>query len=137
MKIVDLRSRFVGLVAILVVLGLLRFGPEPAARSPIPADEFIRAMAEHRASLIDFYLNQHFDPNARGAQDRPLILAAAMQQEWETVRRLLKAGASVDLADEAGVTPLMEAAMRGNLELMREFVGYVTNIPALHPNPPS
>jgi ankyrin repeat protein len=134
MKIVDLRFRFVGLVAILIVLGLLRFGPEPAARSPIPADEFIRAMAEHRASLIDFYLSQHFNPNARGARDRPLILAAAMQQDWGTARRLLKAGASVDLADEAGETPLMEAAMCGNLEMMREFVGHVSNIAAIDRN---
>ena len=134
MNTVDLRSRFIGLVAVLMMLGMHRFGPEPAARSPIPADEFIRAMAEHRTSLIDFYLREHLDPNARGAEDRPLILAAAMQQDWGTVRWLLNAGASVELADQAGVTPLMVAAMRGNLEMMREFVGHITNIAATDRN---
>src|SRR6266571_693580 len=71
MNVVDLQSRLVGLVAILLVLGIGRLGPEPSARSPVSADEFIRAVGAHRTSLIDFYLREHLDPNARGEHDCP------------------------------------------------------------------
>lgn len=109
-------------------------GPEPLVRSAVSGDEFVHAIATHRASLIDFYLAGHLDPNARAAQDRSLILTAALQQDWATVRRLLDAGASVDLADENKLTPLMVAAMHGKIDIVREFIGRVMNLEATDRN---
>jgi ankyrin repeat protein len=120
----------VNTVAVLLLFGSTGLTPEPSVRSRISADEFVRAVAKQRTSLIDLYFSQHLDPNARAAQDRPLILAAALQQDWETVRRLLEAGACVDLGDERGFTPLMAAAIDGNMEMIRAFVGRVTKIAA-------
>jgi ankyrin repeat protein len=120
---------FVGqLLAIVVLLATTGFGPEPAVMSPISPDEFVRAMVTDRTPVLDLYFGQRLNPNARGAQDRPLLLAATLQQDTPTVTRLLQAGASPDLADETGLTPLMAAAMQGNMELVRKFVGGVTNI---------
>jgi ankyrin repeat protein len=118
-----------------VLAGLLLIGPadiafEMAAPSTISAEEFVRAITTQRSSLIELYLAEHLNPNARAAQDRPLLLAATLQRDGDTVRRLLQAGASPDLADNTGLTPLMAAAMQGDLELLRMFVGLVTNISA-------
>jgi ankyrin repeat protein len=119
-----------GAGVILLLLGTGSLGPEPLVPSPVSADQLVHAIAAHRTSLIDFYLSEHLDPNARGAQDRPLILAAALQEDWETVRRLLDEGASVDLADDYKLTPLIVAAMQGKIDMMREFIGRARNLEA-------
>jgi ankyrin repeat protein len=122
---------FVGQVlAILVLLATTGFGPEPVVTSPISPDEFVHAMVADRTPVLDLYFGQRLDPNARGIQDRPLLLAATLQQDEPTVTRLLEAGASADLADETGFTPLMAAATQGNMNLIRKLVGGVTNINA-------
>jgi ankyrin repeat protein len=114
----------------LLLIGVGSLGPEPLVRSAVSGSEFVRAVAERRASLVDFYLSEHFDPNAQVAQGRSLLLAAALEQDWATARRLLDAGASVDLADENKLTPLMVAAMQGKIDMVREFVGRATNLEA-------
>lgn len=121
---------FAGVLAAVAVLGITHLGTAPEVYSPISPDEFVRAVAAQRKPLIDMYFSQHCNPNARAKQDRPLILAAALNQDWETVRRLLKAGACVDLADETGLTPLMAASMHGNLEIINTFIPLVTNVAA-------
>jgi ankyrin repeat protein len=122
------------LALVVVLLATTGFGPEPAVTSPISPEEFVRAMVTDRTPVIDLYFDARLNPNARGAQDRPLLLAATLQQDVVTVTRLLEAGASADLADENGLTPLMAAAMQGNMELVRKFVGNVTNIHAMDRN---
>ena len=118
------------IIAAIVLLATTGFEPEPRVASPISADEFVRAMAEKRTPILDLYFSQGLNPNARAAQDRPLLLAATLQQESATVRRLLAANACGDLADETGLNPLMAAAMQGNMEMIRALVGAVTNINA-------
>src|ERR1700730_2795711 len=114
----------------LLLLGTGSLGPEPLVPSPVSADQLVHAIAAHRTSLIDFYLSEHLDPNARTAQDRPLILAAALQEDWATAPRLLDEGASVDLADDYKLTPLIVAAMQGKIDMMREFIGRARNLEA-------
>ncbi len=120
-------------LAILVLLATTGFGPEPAVTSQISPQEFIRAIAT-APHVVDFYFKENLNPNARVANDQPLLLAAALQQDEPTVTRLLQAGASADLADDTGLTPLMAAARAGNLNLVREFAGSVTNINAVDRN---
>lgn len=130
MQLPDPRSLLTGAVALLTVLATTGMAPERDALSPISADEFVRAVATHRTSLVDHYFDQHLNPNARAAQDRPLLLAAAVEQDWGTVGRLLKAGASVDLGDAGGMKPLMAAAMHGNIDILNQFVGLATDVAA-------
>src|ERR1700719_3018397 len=122
-----------GAKAIAVCLALFAFWPKqtgipPRVQSRVTGEEFIRALASHRASLVDFYFHEHLDPNARGVRGCPLLLAATLQQEWTTVRRLIGAGASVDLADENGFTPLMAAAALGKIDVMRDFIARVYSL---------
>ncbi|PWT78798.1 MAG: hypothetical protein C5B58_14780, partial [Acidobacteria bacterium] len=72
----------------------------------------------------------HVDPNGRDAQGRTPLLIATSQQDWKTARRLVDAGALVDLADQNRFTPLMAAAIHGNLEIFRLLLGRSNN---LHP----
>jgi len=116
-------------VAVLVLLlGATGLAPEPDARSPISVDDFVRAVAMHHGSLIDLYLTEHLDPNARVAQGCTLLLIATLQQDWETVRRLVDAGARADMADETGFTPLMAAAMHGNFAVFHALLECSANV---------
>jgi ankyrin repeat protein len=128
------KAIFASLIAFGVLLATSGFGPEPPARSAISADQFVRAMNDGHASIIDVYLTERHDPNARAAQDRPLLLAATLQRDAQTVRRLLAAGACPDLADENLMTPLMAAALNGDVDLIRAFIPAVTNINASDTN---
>lgn len=120
----------IGVVAVTVVFWYTNTGPLPRVKSAISADEFAQAVAQHRTSLIDLYLHDGLDPNARGAQERPILVSAALERDWVTFRRLLRAGASPDLADDEGTTPLMVAAKTGNVDILRDLVGIVTSVDA-------
>src|SRR5712692_6411912 len=128
MRSFKLNRLLVGTLAAIFVLaaGWLVF--ERHAPTPIPAIDFVRAIDTHQTSLIDRYFRQHQNPNARAANDRSLLFAAILREDPVIARRLLDAGASPDLSDNAGVTPLMVAAMHGDLELVRALAGHVTDI---------
>jgi ankyrin repeat protein len=118
-----------GLVAlILIVLWAIGIGPEPPAQIMISADELVRAVTIQRDSLIDLCLMERVDPNGRDAQGRTPLLIATSQQDSKTARRLLDAGAAVDLADNNGFTPVMAAAGHGNLEMFRLLLARSTNL---------
>jgi ankyrin repeat protein len=124
------RIAFQAGVIFLILLWATAIAPEPRSGISISPGELVRAVTIGRASLIDLCLAEHVDPNARDAQGRTPLLIAASQQNWKTGRRLLDAGALVDLADETGFTPLMAAAMHGNLEMFRAFLGRSANLHA-------
>jgi ankyrin repeat protein len=123
-----------GVVAlILIVLWAIAIGPEPPARIAISPNELVRAVTIQRDSLVDLCLMARVDPNGRDGQGRTPLLIATSQQDWKTARRLLEAGATVDLADKNGFTPLMAAAMHGDLEMFGLLLARSTN---LHPEKP-
>jgi ankyrin repeat protein len=111
----------------------LAIGPEPPARITISPDELVRAVTIQRESLVDLCLMERVDPNGRDAQGRTPLLIATSQEDWTTARRLLDAGAAVDLADKNGFTPMMAAAMHGELEMFRLLLARATNF---HPERP-
>jgi ankyrin repeat protein len=117
-------------VVLLVLFWATALGPEPPARISISPSELVRAVTIQRDSLIELCLIDHVDPNGHDAQGRTPLLIATSQQNWKTADRLIGVGALVDLADKNGFTPLMAAAMHGNLEVFRELLARSTN---LHP----
>src|SRR6266404_100177 len=100
MRVLKPGAIFTSIAAVLLLLAATCLGPEPYARTPISADDFARAVTMHCESLIELYLTEHRNPNARVAQGCTLLLIAALQQDRETVRRLLDAGARVNIADK-------------------------------------
>jgi ankyrin repeat protein len=117
-------------VVVLILFWAIAVGPEQPARISISPEELVRAVTIHRDSLIDLCLIEHVDPNGHDAQGRTPLLIATSQEDWKTARRLVDAGALVDLADKNGFTPLMAAAMHGNLETFRLLLVRTGNLHA-------
>jgi ankyrin repeat protein len=117
-------------VVLLILFWATALGPEPPARISISPSELVRAVTIQRDSLIELCLIDHVDPNGHDAQGRTPLLIATSKQDWKTARRLMGAGAFVDLADKNGFTPLMAAAMHGNLEIFLELLARSTNLNA-------
>jgi ankyrin repeat protein len=124
------RIVFQASVVFLILLWATAIAPEPPARISISPSELVRAVTIGRGSLIDLCLIEKVDPNGRDAQRRTPLLIATSQQDWKTARRLIDAGALVDLADEKGSTPLMATAMHGNLEMFRALLARSANFHA-------
>jgi ankyrin repeat protein len=113
---------------ILIVLWAIAIGPEPPARVAISPEDLVRAVTIRRESLINLCLMERVDPNGRDAQGRTALLIATSQQDGKTARRLLDAGAAVDVADRNGFTPAMAAAMHGDLEMFQLLLARSTNL---------
>jgi ankyrin repeat protein len=113
---------------ILIFLWAIAIGPEPPARVIISPDELVRAVTIQRDSLVDLCLMEHVDPNGRDAQGRTPLLIATSQQDSKTARRLIDAGAAVDLADKNGFTPVMAAAMHGDPEMFQLLLARSPNL---------
>ena len=126
-----LRAGFAALL--LILLWAIAIGPEPSSHITISPDELVRAVTIQRDSLVDLCLMERVDPNGRDAQGRTPLLIATSQQDSKTARRLLDAGASVDLADKNGFTPVMAAAMHGDLEMFQLLLSRSTDF---HPEKP-
>jgi ankyrin repeat protein len=122
------RIVFQGGFVTLILLWATAIAPEPGARISIAPADLVRAVTIQRTSLIDLCLIEHVDPNGRDAQGRTPLLIAASQPDWKTAQRLINAGALVDLADKNGFTPLMAAAMHGNLEMFHSLLAHSVNL---------
>ena len=127
------RLVFAAALVLLILFWAIAVGPEPPARISISPEELVRAVTIQRDSLIDLYLIEHVDPNGRDAHGRTPLLITMSQQDWKTAQRLLAAGARVDVADKNHFTPLMAAAMHGNVDMFKLILARSDNI---HPEVP-
>lgn len=78
--------------------------------------------AAQRTSIIDQCFTSNLDANLPVTPGQVALVVAALKQDWKTVLRMLDAGASVETTDETGVTPLMAAAMQGNIGIIRTLL---------------
>jgi ankyrin repeat protein len=122
------RRFFQGGFVLLILLWATAIAPEPGARISITPADLVRAVTTNRTPLIDLYLIEHVDPNGRDTHGRTPLLIAMSQQNWKLARRFIDIGALVDIADEKGFTPLMAAAMHGNLEVFRSLLAHSANL---------
>src|SRR5438874_3703913 len=130
MRVSKRRALFQGGFVLLILLWATAIAPEPGARISMTPADLVRAVTIDRASLIDLCLIENVDPNGRDAQGRTPLLIALSKQNWNLARRLIDAGARVDLADEKGFTPLMAVAMSGNLGMFRSLLAHSTDLHA-------
>jgi ankyrin repeat protein len=124
------RTIFPVAVVLLILVWATAIGPERSARISISPSELVRAVILHRDALINLCLMDRVDPNGRDAEGRTPLLIATSQQDWKTARRLVDAGALVDLADKSGFTPLMAAAAHGNIDVFRLLLVRTANLHA-------
>ena len=86
-------------------------------------DDFFRAIERDDASLVSTLLERGFDPNSRNAEGE-VALFLALRQPAPAVAEVLWAQRrlQVDAANAHGETPLMMAALRGNLGWMQRLL---------------
>ena len=129
-----LGSASVALVAALIVVGAISHAPEskvvqpaiPASASPAPSGNqksqhpspgtyaALPVVKTRRTAIIDHCFASDLDVTASASSKEIALVVAALKRDWEAVRRMLDAGASVESANDAGVTPLMVAASQGD-----------------------
>ena len=97
--------------------------PSTLVASPaIGAELQLPTLPAKRTHIVDNCFGAQPDFNAPVIWAPNAVITAALKQDWEIVRKLIDAGASVQSTDEKGMTPLMVAAQQGNLEMMRTLL---------------
>jgi len=64
MSLLNSHAVFAGIFGGLVLAGVTGLAPDRSGAARL-GDEFVEAIGAHRTALIDLYLNEHRDPNAR------------------------------------------------------------------------
>ena len=72
-------------------------------------DLFFHAVAEHNIPALTFLLNEGFDPNQSGYNDRTALMDAALDGYLDIVKLLLSKGVNVDAQDKNKRSALIEA----------------------------
>lgn len=103
---------------LMMLFGALTF----TAAVPVRADayeDFNRAVATDDARTLSRLLGQGMDPNTVNERGEPALITAARDGAPEVVRALIKARARVNIRNAVGDTPIMIAALHGNLPVVK------------------
>ena len=135
MRSSTVRTLFGGPIAALIMVGATSLAPDPEVANPAPASSGIldtqttslatyafQEPAVRRTFVVDSCFTSIIDASLRAPLRESPLVAAALKQDWTMVLGMLNAGASVETANETGVTPLMVAAMQGNVEVLRTLL---------------
>lgn len=85
-------------------------------------DVLLPLTAARRNHIVDHCFLSEIEVKAPFAPAEAALVAAALKQDWEVVRRLIEAGASVEATNDVGLTALMVAATHGNVEMLRTLL---------------
>jgi len=97
------------------MLGLL----VPAVRAEPLLDELAHAVENDRVDEVKRLLARGMDPDSVDAQGEPMLCIAARSGSARAAQALLAAKAHPNVANRFGDTPLMLAALKGDLEIVR------------------
>jgi ankyrin repeat protein len=84
--------------------------------------DLVEAAGAGRLDTVRELLRDGADVNARDANGRTAVTAAAMSQHVDVVNALVDAGADVDLQDSERNNPLLLCGENGNVALLREVL---------------
>lgn len=88
-----------------------------------PREDFYRAIAVDQAHVITALLKDGFDPNVRDEQGQVALYLALRAESLEAAAALLAhPRIAIDAVNQAGETPLMMAALRGQLDMARRLI---------------
>lgn len=99
----------------------LQMAPTPAQAGAY--SDFFKAIEIDRPAPIAALLQRGFDPNTVNLDGTPALIYALQSQSFEAARLLASApGIMPNVRTERGETPLMLAALRGQLDLVSTLV---------------
>ncbi|XP_057607071.1 ankyrin repeat domain-containing protein 23 [Chionomys nivalis] len=94
--------------------------PQPQVPlEPVDLDTFLKAAAENQEALIDKYLTDGGDPNARDKLHRTALHWACLKGHRQLVNKLLAAGAAIEARDLLDRTPVFWACRGGHLDILK------------------
>lgn len=86
-------------------------------------EDFLGAIDRDDGGVVSGLLKRGLDPNTRGPNGQPALTMALQKPAPKVARVLLDAtGTNLDLANENGESPLMMAALKGDLEMARQLI---------------
>ena len=92
-------------------------------QTPSQIADLVKAVKFDDAKEVKAYLNQGFSPNLVDANGNPLLVLAIKDKSYGVTEVLLSAkDMDVDLSNKQGETPLMFAAINGDLPLVKTLV---------------
>lgn len=107
--------------AVLALVMASSMGWAGAARADATADFFTAVTRDHYSNVMTGLL-RGINPNTPDERGRTALTLAMRQESWRVVDTLLIApGIDLNLANRQGETPLMLAAIKGNLELVKKL----------------
>jgi ankyrin repeat protein len=112
---------FISRVTLLVVAWVLLMAVGGTARAQQVYDDVIAAVNNDRAAELRGLLARGVDPNSVDPGGNPLLYTAARAGYGATVDVLLAAKVRVDAKNRFGDTPLMGAALSGQLDIVRKL----------------
>jgi ankyrin repeat protein len=136
-----------GSFAALLIVRSTSLAPDPQAQPRLPArppslsaetrsssltrDALLPLMAARRNHIVDHCFLSEIDVKAPFAPAEAALVAAALKQDWEVVRRLIEVGASVEATNDSGLTALMVAATNGNVEMLRTLLEHQARVDSM------
>ncbi len=88
-----------------------------------PKEDFFKAVEIDAAHIVKGLLAEGFDPNERDGQGQvPLFLALRSESRQVVAALLANPKTEIDAVNPHGETPVMMAAMRGDLALTRQLL---------------
>jgi ankyrin repeat protein len=82
-------------------------------------DDLMQAVLNDRADEVKHLLARGMDPNSVNANGEPMLCIAARNGSAQAAQALIVAKANVDIANRYGDTPMMLAALKGHLDIVR------------------
>lgn len=98
--------------------------------------DFFRDIERDNSAAIQGYLRDGFDPNTVSEKAQPALLSALRAESYKSAKVLIAhPNIQLDLTNPQGETPLMMAALKGNIELMNLLIarGALVNKPGWSP----
>jgi ankyrin repeat protein len=98
--------------------------------------DFFRDIERDNSGGIQRSLNEGFDPNTVSEKAQPALLSALRAESYKSAKVLIAhPNIQLDLTNPQGETPLMMAALKGNIDLMNLLIarGALVNKPGWSP----
>src|SRR5688572_28433866 len=112
-----------------VANALLSRGADPNVKDKRGYTALSHAIEAMYEEVIDTLLNHpNLEPNSRGLNGRPALVAFVWRDQKERVEKLLARGADVNVQDNDGDTALHGAAQTGNVEVIRMLLDKGANL---------
>lgn len=111
---ISFRSRLAALAAAALFAG---------CASADPGTDFFVAITRDNGSAIRTMLARGFDPNTRNAEGQPGLYVALRRESMKAAAALVEAkGLDVNALSPAGESPLMMAALKGDVALSKKLI---------------